>query len=87
MSAWTPSMTKPKPQFEVPVEVPKIAEPTCGNCKFWREYDDDMNALPEEGACYFNPPLVKLEKDGGEIVHRPTLLRDEFACGRFFPRN
>lgn len=64
----------------------RASAPQCGSCRYWHEYDE-AGSDKGEGACFFNPPLVKLTKDGGEIVHRPTLLRDEPACGRFFPLN
>lgn len=64
-----------------PKQPAETSEPTCGQCKHWRGAEADV------AQCYFNPPGMEFDDDGGCYLVRPILERTEIACGRFTGAN
>ena len=55
---------------------PPEHEPRCGQCKFWRKFDEAA------GECYLNPPTIQMDEDGYQLL-RPILEVDDYACVYF----
>lgn len=55
---------------------------TCATCERFEPYDHP--AYPYDGVCYANPPVVVVY-DGERRQLRPTVCKDERACGQWTP--
>jgi hypothetical protein len=53
---------------------------TCGQCKHWITGPDYEHG---SGECFWKPPRVMGDEEGGLHNVRPILPAEEHACGQF----